>query len=177
VQGGLEIDAEVVLDPCLQFPDAIRTDPGHKGNYALVYGYGFPRWLEDAVTRWSRRASVPLVSVGYFNGWADEQRAGAGPTEFASLVAGARAVITNFFHGCVFALVYGKPWAAHPSDYRSIKIPDLAALLGAQERLVDERTSDASLQELLDTPLEAATVSRIAERRERSGAFLDAALA
>ena len=101
----------------------------------------------------------------------------AGPLEFASLVAGAQAVVTNFFHGCVFAMLYGKPWAAHPSGYRSIKIPDLAATLGAEDRLVDEATSDTSLRELLSTPIRASVASRIAERRERSDAFLDAALA
>ena len=137
----------------------------------------FPAWLRTAVRRWSRKAGLPLVSVGYFNGWADEQRVSAGPLEFASLVAGAQAVVTNFFHGCVFAMLYGKPWAAHPSDYRSIKIPDLASMLGAEDRLVDEATSEASLEDLLSTPLRASVASRIAERRERSDAFLDAALA
>ena len=68
-------------------------------------------------------------------------------------MAGASAVITNFFHGCVFALLNGKPWASAPSDYRSIKIPDLAAKLGTEHRIVNEETSDADLAELLGTPV------------------------
>ena len=177
VHGGLGAKPQLVLDPCLQFPDAAKGTPANGRAYALVYGHGFPAWLRTAVRRWSRKAGLPLVSVGYFNGWADEQRVSAGPLEFASLVAGAQAVVTNFFHGCVFAMLYGKPWAAHPSDYRSIKIPDLASMLGAEDRLVDEATSDTSLRELLSTPIRASVASRIAERRERSDAFLDAALA
>jgi hypothetical protein len=89
-------------------------------------------------------------------------------------MAGARAVITNFFHGCVFALLHGKPWATAPSDYRSIKIPDLAAVIGAEHRLVDERTSDAELADLLATP---EAFERIEQHRGRSEAYLDAALA
>ena len=58
-----------------------------------------------------------------------------------------------------------------------LRIPHLAAMLGAEDRLVDEGTSDTSLRELLSTPLRASVASRIAERRERSDAFLDAALA
>jgi hypothetical protein len=89
-------------------------------------------------------------------------------------MAGARAVITNFFHGCVFAVLHGKPWATVPSDYRSIKIPDLAAVIGAEHRLLDEQASDAELADLLATP---EVFGRIEQHRERSEAYLNAALA
>jgi hypothetical protein len=85
-------------------------------------------------------------------------------------------VITNFFHGCVFALVNGKPWASAPSEYRSIKIPDLAAMLGAGHRLVDKDTPDAKLHQLLETPLKPEVAANIAQARARSAAYLDAAL-
>jgi hypothetical protein len=84
-------------------------------------------------------------------------------------------VVTNFFHGCVFALLNGKPWASAPSDYRSIKIPDLAATLSAQGRIIDEDTSAARFDELLETPPHGNVLERIAQARERSNAFLDAA--
>jgi hypothetical protein len=89
-------------------------------------------------------------------------------------MAGARAVITNFFHGCVFAVLNGKPWATVPSDYRSIKIPDLAAVIGAEHRLVEEGTSDAELADLLAAPDD---LGHLEEHRGRSEAYLDAALA
>jgi hypothetical protein len=177
VNGALGIAPQMVLDPCLQFPDAAKGTFANGRAYALVYGHGFPDWLAGAVGRWSRKAGVTLVSVGYVNGWADEQRPSADPIEFASLVAGAQAIVTNFFHGCIFALLHGKPWAAHPSDYRSIKIPDLAALVGEQDRLIDEATSDATVLELLSTPVGAEVNARIADCREQSDAFLDEALA
>jgi hypothetical protein len=86
-------------------------------------------------------------------------------------------VITNFFHGCVFALLNGKPWATVPSDYRSIKIPDLAATLGAEHRLVDEHADDGAVARLLDTPVKDRVERRVDELRARSEAYLDAALA
>jgi hypothetical protein len=92
-------------------------------------------------------------------------------------MAGARAVITNFFHGCVFALLHGKSWATAPSDYRAIKIPDLAATLGTGHRVVDQQTAGRAFAELLDTPVEPPVQARISELRRRSEAFLDAALA
>ena len=91
-------------------------------------------------------------------------------------MGGARAVITNFFHGCIFALLHGKPWAAAPSDYRAIKIPDLATILGARHRLIDQKTRQGTVEDLLQTPVEPAVAARIDELRHQSDAFLNEAL-
>jgi polysaccharide pyruvyl transferase len=176
VRNGTAREPPIVLDPCLQFPDAITTDAPSAGDYAVVYGHLFPEWLPARVRAWAEKRGIRLISIGYSNPWADEQRIGAGPLEFARMMAGARAVITNFFHGCVFALLNGKPWATAPSDYRSIKIPDLASTLGAQRRIVGQQTAQNELDELLDTPLLPSVASRIAECRAQSEAYLDAAL-
>jgi hypothetical protein len=177
VSGATGRDAELVLDPCLLFPEIARKVGADGGApYALVYGHGFPDWFERMTRTWADDRGIRLVSVGYANAWADEQRVSAGPDEFVRLMCGTRAVVTNFFHGCVFALANGKPWATVPSDYRSIKIPDLAAVLGAEQRIVDEQTSEKRLAELLDTPVTAQEAERVKDYRARSEAFLDEAL-
>jgi hypothetical protein len=177
VRNGTDREAPVVLDPCLQFPDSIHAADGvGTGDYAVVYGHVFPDWLARRVRAWAGKRGVRLISVGYSNAWADEQRISTSPLEFARMVAGARAVVTNFFHGCVFALVNGKPWVAAPSDYRAIKIPDLASTVGAEGRVVDEETRQPELSELLDTPVLPQVADRIAERRASSADYLDAAL-
>jgi hypothetical protein len=175
VLGGTAREPTVVLDPVLQF--GRRPDNASSGDYAVVYGHSFPAWLKRLVRRWAERRGFKLLSVGYSNDWADEQLIACGPIEFARIMAGARAVVTNFFHGCVFALLHGKPWASCPSDYRAIKIPDLAATLGAEHRLIDEQTPPAMLAELLETPLQQGVAATIDRLRARSDAFLDAALA
>jgi hypothetical protein len=175
VRGGTDREPALVVDPCLLNPQPAKAEAAEP--YALVYGYGFPTWLKTAARHWSDRTGIRLVSVGYSNEFADEQRIAEGPIEFARLVAGAHAVITNFFHGCVFALVHGKPWATAPSDYRSIKIPDLAAVVGAEDRLVNSRTRESTFAALLETPVRPAVDARIAELRARSEAYLDEALA
>ena len=168
---------EIVLDPCLQFPDAIGAGASDADEpYALVYGHRFPAWLKQKARRWAAASAVKLISVGYSNDFADEQRISADPQDFARLMSGAQAVITNFFHGCVFALLNGKPWASSPSEYRSIKIPDLAATLGAQHRLVDEQSTDSDFAELLETPVVPEVALNIEQARRRSNHYLDAAL-
>jgi hypothetical protein len=177
VRNGAGREPALVLDPCLMFPQPAKAPAnGDARRYALVYGHGFPTWLQQRVRRWADDRGLSLVSIGYRNEWADEQAIDAGPIEFAETMAGSAAVITNFFHGCVFALINGKPWISAPSAYRSIKIPDLVSILGAGDRLVDEATPFASLSEQLGTPIKRNVASRIAELRQRSEAYLDAAL-
>jgi polysaccharide pyruvyl transferase len=177
VRGATGREPMLVLDPCLQFGDLLTDEVTHTDRrYAVVYGHGFPPWLQRRICSWADRRGIDLLSVGYRNEWADEQLIDCGPVEFARIMAAAQAVITNFFHGCVFALLHGKPWVSSPSDYRSIKIPDLAATLGAERRLIDEQTPDDALDELLETPRQAAVAARIEALRDRSNAYLDEAL-
>jgi hypothetical protein len=180
VRNGIGREPPLVLDPCLQFPQFVQAgqhapDRGDRP-YAVLYGHAFPTWLSTRVRRWADRAGLSLISIGYSNDWAHEQRVSASPIEFARMMAGAQAVITNFFHGCIFALLGGKPWVAHPSDYRSIKIPDLASTLGTEHRIISEQTSREELTELLETPMQESLASCLEQRRAQSDAYLDAAL-
>ena len=176
IRGATGREPKLVLDPCLQFPEEVINGGSTVGDYAVVYGHGFPGWLKQRMRRWTNRRGLRLVSIGYRNEWADEQLIDAGPTQFADLMAGASAVVTNFFHGCVFALLNGKPWVSAPSAYRSIKIPDLVSVLGAEQRLIDEQTPESDVADLLESPLQPGVSSRIEELRAESDAYLDAAL-
>jgi hypothetical protein len=170
-------DPQVTLDPCLQFPGFAREEYDAGRDYAVVYGHGFPDWLAAMLREWADRRRVELVSIGYSNAWSDVQLIAAGPRQFARLMSGARAVVTNFFHGSVFALLNGRPWVAAPSDYRSIKLSGLVSLVGAHERLISQCTSPAELHDLLATPPDRSVGERISALRESSNTFLDAALA
>jgi polysaccharide pyruvyl transferase WcaK-like protein len=178
VRGSTGREPAFVLDPCLQFPEAARlpAEPAEEP-YAVVYGYGFPAWLIESVKRWAAASGVRLRSVGYYNGFADEQVLSAGPLQFARLLAGARAVVTNFFHGCVFALLSGKPFAATASEYRHNKLRGLVDTLGASDRLVDEARPRREIARLLAEPLPSHIERRIAEARGASAEYLHAALA
>lgn len=178
VRSALGSEPAMVLDPCLQFAEHIPgTADESEVPYALVYGHGFPDWLGGAVREWSKAADIRLISVGYGCNFADEERIGAGPVEFAALVAGAQAVITNFFHGCVFALLRGKPFVTVPTPYRVNKVRDLTAKLAAERHLLWDEPQPQALAELLSTPPSELVRRRITELRGTSREFLDAALA
>ena len=166
----------LVLDPVLQFPP--RAAAWREGEpYVGVYGHSLPAWFGDRVRGWARAQGYRLVSIGYRNDWADEQRLTAGPAEFAEFMAGAAAVVTNFFHGCVFALINAKPFAAAPSAYRFNKIRDLTALVGAKAHLIREESSHTAYERALGRPLEAGIGEQIVALRQASDHFLNRVLA
>ena len=88
-------------------------------------------------------------------------------------MAGASAVATNFFHGCVFSLLNGKPFVTAPSDYRFNKVRDLVTLLDAQVHMVSENTEREQYDDLLGGGLAWQIGNRIAELRAASNTYLD----
>lgn len=166
----------VVLDPCLQFPPSPDTaTPVPEGRYALVYGQDMPEAFAEAARRWAAARGIRLISIGYRNDWADAQWLDAGPHEFAAAMAGAEAVLTNFFHGCVFALLNEKPFACAPSADRMHKLRDLTETLGAARHLLLPGAPIA-LERILDQPLDPAIGTRIAALRNQSDGYLDRVL-
>jgi hypothetical protein len=170
IREGVGRESELVLDPCLQFP---LPEQAGEGRYVALYGHSFPGWFARRVRAFAERRGKRIVSIGYRNDWADEQRIEAGPEAFPDLIAGASAVATNFFHGCVFALRYGRPFVAAPSSYRHNKLRDLTAMAGAGRHLVSEETETDVYAELLTAPHDRAIGDRIGAMRARSDRYLD----
>jgi hypothetical protein len=176
VRSAMGYEPSIVLDPCLQFgrlAEEATTAPPKGDGCLLVYGHSFPDWCQRAVRRHATARALRLVSIGYRNDWVDEQILTAGPEEFAQAMAGASAVATNFFHGCVFAILNRKPFLCAGSEYRFNKISDLLAMLGASERLATEDTLEDECARLMDEPLPAEATRAIHELREVSSAYID----
>jgi hypothetical protein len=172
LKNSIGLEVPTVLDPCLQFPASIAEEAEARAPYALVYGHNFSPTFQQQVHEWSRARGCPLLSVGYRNDWAESQRLDAGPLEFAAMAKGASCVVTNFFHGCVFALLNGKPFAAEVSPYRSIKIRGLMELLGGERHLVGSVQSGEGLDEILGRPPSNEMFERLSQNRTQSLQYL-----
>ena len=86
-------------------------------------------------------------------------------------------MVTNFFHGCVFALLNRRPFATAPSAYRFNKVRDLMQTLRAPMHLVSEDTGRASFARLLSDPPHPRVFDRIEALRRSSSFYLRQALA
>jgi hypothetical protein len=178
VKNALGFEPPMVLDPCLQFsivPDE-RDMSQLPEKYVAVYGHNFSDFYINQVKAWAASQKLPLISIGYRNDWADEQWMTADPHHFAHFIAGATAVATNFFHGCVFALRNQKPFVCETTPYRSIKVMGLMEKVGATGHLVMEDTPAAVFAERLGNPLDPQITQKIDGLRQTSNEYLDKAL-
>ncbi|HEY9012614.1 MAG TPA: polysaccharide pyruvyl transferase family protein [Devosia sp.] len=174
VTQALEEAPELVLDPCLQFPEQIEPARIEQEEpYIAVYGHSFPGWFTSAVREYAKQARLRLISIGYRNDWADGQWIDADPQQFAGFIAGSAAVATNFFHGCVFSLLNRKPFVCAPSEYRNNKVRDLLTLVGAKERLLAEWEPAEDVSELLRGSAGPETYRTITNLRQVSQRYLD----
>jgi hypothetical protein len=175
VTAALDREPALVLDPVLQFPIA---RPEHveapAEPFIALYGHGFSEAFGQAVRRWAQARGLKLVSIGYRNDWADEQWIDADPLQFAQAIAQAKAVVTNFFHGCVFALLNEKPFACAITPYRMNKVRDLTRALGAEAHLLREDDGPELFAAVLDPPLSSRITDEIARLRAQSEAYLRA---
>ncbi|MBW8784411.1 MAG: polysaccharide pyruvyl transferase family protein [Novosphingobium sp.] len=179
VRSALGEEPPLVLDPCLQFPPASAdsTDSEPEAPYVAVYGHSFGERFLELARRWARRRGLRLLSIGYRNDWADEQRLTAGPEEFARLIARSAAVLTNFFHGCVFSLLNAKPFACAATPYRINKVRDLTRALSAERHLIEATTPERRFEQVLDDPLPPVIGRTIESLREHSDRYLRAVVA
>ena len=170
-------DVPLVLAPCLQFPihaAPVRHPP--REPYVALYGYRFSEPFARAVQQGARTQRLPIISIGYRNRWADRNWLTAGPDDFANLMAGARAVATNFFHGCVFALRHATPFVCEMLTNRSIKVQNLTTIAGAESHLMTRKSSMAASEECLSQPLVAVIQRRLGELRSASTEYLESVL-
>ena len=59
-----------------------------------------------------------------------------GPMEFLSLIRNSQYVVTNSFHGMVFASIYHKPFTAFQRQANDFRQTNLVRLLGLENRLL-----------------------------------------
>jgi hypothetical protein len=178
VTNSIGIVPEMVLDPCLQFP--IATEGSNNGNlrkpYIAVYGHNFSDSFALEIRRLANQRKLPVISIGYRNDWADEQWITAGPHEFAHFIANSQAVATNFFHGCVFALVNRKPFVCETTPYRNNKLHGLMMKIGGEKHLIYAGNPSTVYDTYLSEPLDPAILQKIEMLRQTSNEYLDRAL-
>jgi hypothetical protein len=169
-------EVPLVLDPCLQFkPTASHSRSFSPSDYLLVYGKNFDLQIATHARAWAQARGLRIISIGYRNDWADESVLSAGPDDFVNAFRGASAVVTSYFHGCVFSLRFDKPFAVQLSHYRANKIRGLLSSVNSPHRIVTSQSPER-LDELLSSPIEAAVMTNIAEQRRLSDEFLHGCL-
>lgn len=128
-------EPQMVVDPTLLW-DWSQEDlpPMVEAGYVAVYSY-----LSDSDMAVVRSAAdtkgLKVICFGCWHKSADLNLGWIGPKEWLQVIKHADLVVTNFFHGVVFALLFGRPVFAHVNAAKKLKLERIMMLAGLSGRL------------------------------------------
>lgn len=129
-----------VLDPTLllsreEWEEVIPSS--NQGNYAFVYTLGLNTNDIQTIDKLCQKKKIRIRDVFYkkrFH-YLDKNLNGLGPKEWVSVLAASSFVITNSFHGTVFAILNHKEFLVITRNSMNNRIYDLLKNLGISGRI------------------------------------------
>lgn len=185
-------DIPVVTDPTMLFDindwqEIVPEKHITTGDYILTYFMGDNPKHREFVKRLKAKTGYKIVSllhgsvyVASDEDFPDEKPYDVGPGEFIDLIANARYMVTDSFHGSVFSILNRTPFftmlryedkSAFSSNDR---VHTLLSWTGLPDRLL---TGDEDVNEQLNKTIDFESVlRRVEENRKQSWGFLENAL-
>lgn len=194
LQSDFGIDAQIVLDPTLLLSAdewkniSEQSEIVKKDKYILCYIMPGDKVVENGIAQiaeeLNKQTGYKIVRFGL----KDKDRLkfrkddifDAGPAEFVRLIADASFVITNSFHGSVFAVNFGKNLfgiingEVDGSLTRASRLISVYELLGMNDRLISFSSKDKSWRASVkseDYNYEKAS-AKLSEERKNSADYL-----
>lgn len=137
----------MVIDPTLifDFTPLIPAQPVIPGRYILVYAYEGRMDTDaeiSAVRAFAAKHELAVVSAGSYHGWCDDNIA-LSPFELLRAFQDAAYVVTDTFHGSIFAMKSGRQFATfvrgdNPLGSNSNKVSYLLHQFGMEGRIVND---------------------------------------
>jgi Polysaccharide pyruvyl transferase len=127
-----------VLDPTflIDYED-ILIKPRLKKDYLLIYyETTLNQGQETFIKEVARIKNLTIVSIGFYNQVADINLLGVSPQEWLGYFENASYVITNFFHGTIFSILFRKPFTVFSNKYKVRKVVDLLNHLSLSDRII-----------------------------------------
>lgn len=174
IQANVDVPVTRVLDPTLLLTGAdyspIVGEPQMDEPYVLLYSRRYNPAMETYADRVAKRLGCKVVDISLRATNAERghvMRYDAGVEEFLALNKEARYVVTNSFHGLIFAAQMHTPFSVFSREQADTKISQLLAWLGLSNRAMVSGDEDVSL-EMNFNDME----SRLAGLRESSLSYL-----
>lgn len=145
-----------VIDPTLLLSqkewEEMRSDYKIEGDYILCYFLKTEDIPNEFIRELKNKTNCRVVNIQMFYNInsvnADEHLYDVGPQDFLSLVAKARYVCTNSFHGTIFSYIFQRNFYVFnrfrktEANNQNSRIDDLLQLLNMRERRMSSNRSD-----------------------------------
>lgn len=124
-QGSLQDDPVFLLSA--QEWNEIADGTGEGENYVLVYDFYNDDHIKSEAFRVAQERNAKIYAICPIElPYADKNFVFSGPETFVSLIKNAAYVVSNSFHGTVFAMIYGKPFkVVDRPDGLNVRMHDL----------------------------------------------------
>ncbi len=157
------IDPTLLLEPS-QYKE-ITEEPDVREPYLLLYSRRGDERMQSFAEQMADEQGLKVIEISLNAKNADRHtmRYDAGVEEFLGLVRNAAMVVTNSFHGMIFAVQFSRPFYIFSRQLCDTKIAELLALFGLENRML--HTGNEVSGETIDYD---AVHDRIAEARKQS---------
>lgn len=178
VKENVKVRTEKTIDPTLlaesSLYDTIIAESQIQEKYILLYSRRYNREMEKYAEKMSHDTGLPIVEISIRATNAEKghiMRYDAGVEEFLSLVKHAECLITNSFHGVIFAVQLRTPFYCFSREQGDTKIGEVLDLFGLSERIMIDGT------EKMPAEIDYDSVhQRISEARKPAADYLRYAL-
>lgn len=143
IKNKVSVVAEKTIDPTLLLKAEdyydITTEPPYYGSYLLIYARRYSAGMEKYARELASKKGLKIVEISLRatnSELGHIMRYDAGVEEFLGLVKNAAVVITNSFHGMIFAVQFRRPFVAFSRDQCSSKIQELLDIFGLEDKLL-----------------------------------------
>lgn len=176
---------ENVLDPTLlltrkEWDKIARNNQEKNNDYVFSYTLGASKDVIKKIDELSRLLKKRIIEISYKRNYKNEEKNvnDAGPSEFVGLMKSSNYVLTNSFHGMVFAIIYGKQFLVFTRGNMNSRIFDLLEILDLRDRVIDlEKDSDIEIEKKMNTKIDYNEVYKILDQeKQKSLKFLEQAL-
>ena len=137
------VRVELVVDPTLlaesSLYDGITAEPQMEEKYLLLYSRRYNQKMELYAEKLAKQRNLKIVEISIRATNAEKghiMRYDAGVEEFLSLVKHAECVVTNSFHGAIFATQLRTPFYCFSREQGDTKIEAVLGLFGLSDRLM-----------------------------------------
>ena len=140
VRNHVNVPAERTIDPTLLLTaddyDKLATEREYDFPYLLLYTRRYNAKMEAYAERLAKEKGMKIVEISLRATNAEKghiMRYDAGVEEFLSIVKHSAFVVTNSFHGLIFAVQYCRPMAVFTREQAGSKINEVLDLMNLKD--------------------------------------------
>lgn len=104
----------------------------------LVYAHGLEAHWQHAIELYSRESGWDILSTGYPTGLPGKLDLNLGPFDWVDEINRSASIVTNTYHGTIYALLSGRPFLSIRKGQSASRIESLLGQVGCENRLVDK---------------------------------------